>query len=95
MKPLSKTLKVYACGVCGRTFTSKDEADAHCVCKCGRPCSRDSGSWRPNDACELCRSKEFLRDATRRVTRLEIELAEAKKNRAERLAEHEKLKVQP
>ena len=93
-KPETNKVTVFACGNCKRHFNTKSEADAHCICKCGRVVDKERRlGYSVNDECELCRSRGFLLNSTRRVSDLEKQLAEAKKHNEQQRLEHEKLKA--
>jgi hypothetical protein len=95
-KPPTKPVTVFACGACGHHFDTKPEADAHCVCKCGRVIEKKERhqDFSSDERCALCRSREHLNYSTRRVSELEKSLEEARRKNEVLRAEHEKLKVE-
>lgn len=70
------TVSVFKCGNCKDQFPERAQADACCVCKCGRPCDPPvRGSYGASTECEVCLSRSRLVHAKGRLRKMREELA--------------------
>lgn len=86
----SLPVTVYVCSVCSSKFEKQEDADKHCLCKCGRPVARER-SWR-SDKCPRCLAKERMLHAKARVRSLKADLVSAEENATRLEAEYAALK---
>jgi hypothetical protein len=84
MKPESKAVTVYVCGNCDSTKPTREEADACCLCACGRPSVLPYASKR---LCRRCQLKEIIRRNQDDLRRYETLAGAARENVARLQAE--------
>ena len=70
----------WKCGACGALHASQAEADACCVCECGRPIVDTHAKRWSRTKCERCAAKERIRSHQMRIRKLTEELESTRKS---------------
>ena len=72
----------FKCGNCGSLKETKEEADKHCICKCGRPVKPRDRTMGTFSECNLCDIRGAVIRSKARVRKMEDELVASKEHLA-------------
>lgn len=85
-KPATRPLTRYGCGHCTHEFANKRDADAHCLCECGRLVEPERlPGFGTSIECEKCLTKSRLLSSRARLRKIEAEIESTRKD----IAHHE------
>jgi hypothetical protein len=80
-KPATINLTYYGCGHCPQAFANKKDAEAHCVCKCGRLVEPEiRQGYGTARECEKCITKSLLLSARARLRKIEADIESTRKD---------------